>query len=160
MIRHSAGPRYHPTYQQQLGITADHSSKKTAEYLAPLWRLPTSQQCHKAGQIPDSEHQRLRHAIERPDDLLHSRPDSSQLLDSFCNLHIIDSKSVCNPWSSNCLVHRDRDKPMARNVDNIMGKEKESCSLQLFCYAIWLNKCFISYANAIDGIAAVVGRLL
>ncbi|KRZ70517.1 hypothetical protein T10_9234 [Trichinella papuae] len=66
---------YYPTFQQQLGITAAHGPKKTTEYLTPLWRLPTSQQRHKARQIPDSEYQRLRHAVERSDDLFQSRPD-------------------------------------------------------------------------------------
>ncbi|KRZ65804.1 hypothetical protein T10_11366 [Trichinella papuae] len=72
---HSAGLTLHLTIHKQLGITAAHGSKKTAEYLAPLWRPPTSQQCHKAGQIPDSEPQPLHHAVERPDALLERRPD-------------------------------------------------------------------------------------
>ncbi|KRZ22708.1 hypothetical protein T4C_5026 [Trichinella pseudospiralis] len=58
MIRHSTGRRYHPTCQQQLCVTAAHCSIKLTEHLGVLWRLPTSRQCHKAGQIFDSEHRR------------------------------------------------------------------------------------------------------
>ncbi|KRZ01514.1 hypothetical protein T11_8853 [Trichinella zimbabwensis] len=41
----------------------------------PLWRTLTSPQCHKSRQIPDSEPQPLRDAVERPDALLKRRPD-------------------------------------------------------------------------------------
>ncbi|KRY50160.1 Retrovirus-related Pol polyprotein from transposon 17.6 [Trichinella britovi] len=55
---------------QQLGVTAPHGSKEATEHLAPMWRLSTPQQRDEARQIPDPQHQRLRHAVGRPDDLL------------------------------------------------------------------------------------------